>query len=63
MCYFTESFSYIQYICNSLFPTGTFPDNMKIANVIPLYKNGDKCVVTDQHHCCHSFQRFYRNDS
>lgn len=30
------------HICNLSFSCGTFPDKMKIAKVIPLYKSGDK---------------------
>lgn len=32
----------LTYICNLSFKTGTFPHNMKIAKVIPLYKAGDR---------------------
>uniref|UniRef100_A0A673A262 Reverse transcriptase domain-containing protein n=1 Tax=Sphaeramia orbicularis TaxID=375764 RepID=A0A673A262_9TELE len=35
------------YICNKSFQTGTFPENMKIAKVIPIYKNGDKHMVSN----------------
>lgn len=35
------------YICNKSFLTGTFPDNMKIAKVIPIYKNGEKHIVSN----------------
>ncbi len=35
------------YICNLSFSTGVFPDNMKTAKVIPLYKNGDKHVFSN----------------
>uniref|UniRef100_A0A8C6VZ07 Reverse transcriptase domain-containing protein n=1 Tax=Nothobranchius furzeri TaxID=105023 RepID=A0A8C6VZ07_NOTFU len=37
----------LTYICNKSFQTGIFPDKMKIAKVIPLYKNGDKQVVSN----------------
>uniref|UniRef100_A0A672HNX1 Reverse transcriptase domain-containing protein n=1 Tax=Salarias fasciatus TaxID=181472 RepID=A0A672HNX1_SALFA len=30
------------YICNLSLTTGVFPDKMKLAKVIPLYKSGDK---------------------
>lgn len=33
------------YICNKYFSTGTFPGKMKIAEVILIYKNGDKHTV------------------
>ncbi len=29
-------------ICNKSFQTGIFPDDMKIAKIVPLYKSGDK---------------------
>lgn len=32
----------LTYICNLSFQTGIFPSKMKIAKVLPLYKNGDK---------------------
>ncbi len=35
------------YICNLSFSTGVFPDNMKTAKVIPLYKNGNKHVLSN----------------
>lgn len=35
------------YICNLSFSSGVFPDNMKTAKVIPLYKNGDKHVFSN----------------
>ena len=35
------------YICNLSFNTGTFPDNMKIAKVIPLYKSGCKNIFSN----------------
>ena len=35
------------HICNRSFEQGIFPDNMKIAKVIPLFKSGDKNVFTN----------------
>lgn len=35
------------YICNKSFQTGIFPDKMKTAKVIPIYKNGDKQFVSN----------------
>lgn len=32
----------LTHICNLSFHTGLFPNKMKIANVIPLYKSGNK---------------------
>ena len=37
----------LTYICNLSFQTGTFPDKMKIAKVIPLYKTGNKHQFTN----------------
>ena len=37
----------LTYICNKSFQTGIFPDKMKIAKVIPIYKNGDKQSVSN----------------
>lgn len=30
-------------IVNSCFQTGTFPEGLKIAKVVPIHKEGDKC--------------------
>ena len=35
------------YICNQSFLSGTFPNKMKLAKVIPLYKNGNHNVFTN----------------
>ena len=35
------------FICNESFEEGIFPDNMKIAKVLPLYKNGEKHLFTN----------------
>ncbi len=32
----------LKHICNTSVQTGIFPDQMKLAKVIPLYKAGDK---------------------
>ncbi len=37
----------LTYICNLSFQTGTFPRNMKIAKVIPLFKSGDRHNFTN----------------
>jgi hypothetical protein len=34
-------------IVNASFKTGTVPDELKIAKVIPIYKNGDKSLMTN----------------
>ena len=35
----------MSYIINLSFSNGTFPDKLKIAKVVPLYKGGDKSVA------------------
>ena len=35
------------HICNASFISGIFPDNMKIAKVVPLYKAGEKNLFTN----------------
>ena len=35
------------YICNFSFESGVFPDKMKIAKVIPLFKTGEKSNFTN----------------
>ena len=37
----------LTHICNLSFQTGSFPNQMKIAKVIPLYKNGSKHLFTN----------------
>lgn len=37
----------LTYIFNLSFQTGLFPDSMKIAKVIPIYKNGDRHLFTN----------------
>ena len=37
----------IAHICNVSFQTGVFPNKMKIAKVIPLYKSGEKNIFTN----------------
>ncbi len=32
----------LTYICNQSFQKGIFPNNMKLAKVIPVFKNGNK---------------------
>ena len=34
------------YICNVSLSSGNFPDGMEIARVIPLYKEGEKDLLT-----------------
>lgn len=35
------------YICNKSFLSGIFPDKMKMAKVVPIYKNGDKHMISN----------------
>ena len=37
----------LTFICNLPLTSGVFPDKMKIAKVIPLFKSGDKNVYTN----------------
>uniref|UniRef100_A0A8C6UW15 Reverse transcriptase domain-containing protein n=4 Tax=Neogobius melanostomus TaxID=47308 RepID=A0A8C6UW15_9GOBI len=37
----------LTYICNLSFQTGTVPNKMKIAKVIPIHKNGNKHIFTN----------------
>lgn len=37
----------LTYIFNCSFATGTFPEKMKLAKVLPIYKSGDKHLVTN----------------
>ena len=37
----------LTYICNKSFINGVFPDEMKIAKVIPLFKAGEKNKFTN----------------
>ncbi len=39
----------LTYVCNLSFQKGIFPNNMKLAKVIPIYKNGDK-------HCMENYR-------
>ena len=35
------------HICNRSFETGIFPSELKIANVVPIYKSGDEMVFSN----------------
>lgn len=37
----------LTYVCNLSLQTGTFPNKMKIAKVMPLYKDGSKNIFTN----------------
>ena len=37
----------LTFICNLSFSTGCFPDRMKTAKVVPLFKNGERNIFTN----------------
>ena len=37
----------VVHICNRSFVTGIFPNEMKIANVVPIYKSGDEMLFSN----------------
>ena len=37
----------LRYICNLSFRTGIFPDELKIANVVPIFKSGDEMTFSN----------------
>lgn len=37
----------LTYIYNKSFETGTFPEKMKLAKVLPIFKNGEKHLITN----------------
>lgn len=53
----------LTYIFNLSFTTGIFPNGMKTAKVIPLYKSGEKISyqISDQCFCSCNFLKFWRN--
>ena len=40
----------LSYIFNLSLQCGVFSDEMKLAKVIPLYKNGDKMIISNYRH-------------
>ena len=48
------------FICNKSFETGIFPNEMKIAKVVSIYKGGDKTslLITDLFLCCPNFPKY-----
>ena len=34
-------------ICNRMLSTGTFPDRLKYSEIKPMYKKGDKTLITN----------------
>ena len=45
--YILEYIKPLSYIINKSFETGIFPDDLKVAKVIPIYKSGDKTLVSN----------------
>ena len=37
----------LTHICNAFFRTGIFPDMLKYAKVVPIYKTDDKLSITN----------------
>ena len=54
----------LKYICNASFQQGLFPDKMKTAKVLPLFKAGSKkksLQIIDRFQFCPNFQTFWKN--
>ena len=37
----------LAHVCSTSFEYGVFPDNMKVAKVVPLFKAGDRSVFSN----------------
>ena len=37
----------LTYICNRMLSTGIFPDRLKFSEIKPIYKKGDKKLITN----------------
>ena len=50
----------LTYITNVSFTDGVFPSELKIPQVLPLYKSNDPCfsTITDQYHSFRTFQNY-----
>ena len=48
------------HICNLSFSSGVFPELMKVAKVVPLFKSGEKMFlqIIGPYHCYRSFQKY-----
>ena len=42
-----HSIKLLTYLINSSFESGTFPEELKLAKVIPIFKNGDKQDISN----------------
>jgi hypothetical protein len=53
---------FLALLTNQVLPTGIFPDKLKIAKVIPVYKNESKryLVIIDQYHFYQLFQKYWK---
>ena len=55
---------HLKHICNVSFNTGIFPNQRKIAKVIPIFKKDVRrmCLqITDLFLCCPNSQKSWRN--
>ena len=46
----TNIVQHLTYICNKSFESGIFPDEMKIAKIVPLFMNGDRKEFSNYRH-------------
>ena len=56
----------ITHICNLSFKNGVFPDKMKTAKIIPIFKSGDRekiAQTTGQSHYFLRFPKYSKNSS
>ena len=45
--YLTDYIKPLMYLINESFETGIFPDELKIAKVVPVFKFGDKTLISN----------------
>ena len=49
-------------IINLSFSTGIYPNNLKIAKIIPVFKNkGSNAIIIDQFHCYLILTKYLKN--